>query len=124
MNIPNKCPSCEGKLFVTKLSCSECSTIIEGQYELPQTAYLNSEEEFFLKVFLASRGNIKEVEKKLGISYPTVKARLESLILKLGLKAFDGDARKKRLDVLEQLEKGELSSDEAIKKLKELEGKK
>ena len=66
MNIPNKCPSCEGKLFVTQLSCSECETTIKGQYELPQTAYLNSEDENFLKVFLAARGSIKEVEKRLG----------------------------------------------------------
>lgn len=122
MNIPNKCPSCEGKLFVTRMSCSECETVIRGQYELPQTAYLNSEEEKFLKVFLASRGSIKEVEKRLGISYPTVKSRLESLIRKLGLKVFDEDIKKKRLDILEKLEVGELSSEDAIKKIKELEG--
>ncbi|MCK5106494.1 MAG: DUF2089 domain-containing protein [Elusimicrobiales bacterium] len=121
MNIPNKCPSCEGKLFVTQMSCSECETTIKGQYELPQTAYLNSEDENFLKIFLAARGSIKEMEKRLGISYPTVKSRLELLLKKLGLKVFNVDIKKKRLDILEKLEAGELSSGDAIKKIKELE---
>ncbi len=120
-NIPNKCPSCEGKLFVTQMSCSECETTIKGQYELPQTAYLNSEDENFLKIFLAARGSIKEMEKRLGISYPTVKSRLELLLKKLGLKVFNVDIKKKRLDILEKLEAGELSSGDAIKKIKELE---
>ena len=88
---------------------------------MPQTAYLNSEDENFLKIFLAARGSIKEMEKRLGISYPTVKSRLELLLKKLGLKVFNVDIKKKRLDILEKLEAGELSSGDAIKKIKELE---
>jgi hypothetical protein len=121
MNIPNKCPSCSGRVVVTELCCSDCKTTIKGSFELPQFAALAPEDENFLRVFLAARGNIKEVERQLGISYPTVKARLEAVLNRLGLGSLQAEARKRRLSVVERLERGEITAQEAIGLLKGLE---
>ncbi len=122
MNIPNKCPSCSGKLVVTQLCCTDCKTAISGSFELPQFASLAPEEENFLRVFLAARGSIKEVERQLGISYPTVKGKLEALLNKLGLGSLQEEAKRRRLGVVEQLERGEITAQQAIVLLKKMEG--
>jgi len=122
MNIPNKCPSCDGKLVITELCCADCKTFIKGNFDLPEFSLLSREEEYFLRVFLAARGNIKEVERQLDISYPTVKSKLENLLSKLGLGDLRKEVKKRRLEIVEKLERGEISAQEAIKLLKELEG--
>ena len=121
MNIPNKCPSCSGRLAVTELCCSDCKTMIKGDFSLPQFAMLLPEEESFLRVFLAARGSIKEVERQLNISYPTVKSRLEALLNRLGLGSLQAEARKRRIEILEKLERGEITAAEAVVVLKGLE---
>lgn len=121
MNIPNKCPSCSGKVVVTELCCSDCKTTVKGSFELPSFATLSREDESFLRVFLAARGNIKEVERQLGISYPTVKGRLDALLNKLGLGSLQAEAKKRRLEIVERLERGEITAQEAIGLLKGLE---
>lgn len=122
MNIPNKCPSCDGTLKVTGLCCDDCKTSIRGDFDLPAVACLNEEDDRLLKVFLSARGSIKEVERCLGISYPTVKARLEALLAKLGLSQSQSGVRLRRLEIMEKLERGEIGAAEAIKYLRELEG--
>lgn len=121
MNIPIKCPSCSGKLVVAQLCCTDCKTAISGSFELPQLAALLPEEENFLRVFLAARGSIKEVERQLGISYPTVKGRLEALLNKLGLGSLQEEAKRRRLQVIERLERGEIKAQDAIAQLKAME---
>ncbi|MBU2574678.1 MAG: DUF2089 domain-containing protein [Elusimicrobia bacterium] len=121
MNIPNKCPSCDGKIIVTELCCDECKTSIKGNFELPELACLNEEDERFLQVFLSARGNIKEMERCLGISYPTVKSRLEALLTRLGLGQLQSEAKRRRLEIVQKLEKGEIPAQEAIKLLNNLE---
>ncbi|MDO8805976.1 MAG: DUF2089 domain-containing protein [Elusimicrobiota bacterium] len=122
MNIPNKCPSCSGKVLVTELCCSDCKTTVKGSFDLPLFAALSSEDENFLRVFLAARGNIKEVERQLNISYPTVKGRLDALLNRLGLGSLQAEAKKRRLGIVERLERGEITAQEAIGLLKGLEG--
>ena len=122
MNIPNKCPSCNGKVVVTQLCCTDCKTTISGSFELPQLAALSPEEESFLRIFLAARGSIKEVERQLGISYPTVKGRLEALLNKLGLGSLQEEAKRRRLEIVERLERGEITAQDAIGLLKKMEG--
>lgn len=122
MNIPNKCPSCSGKVVVTELSCTDCKTSVKGSFELPIFAVLSPEEEGFLRVFLAARGSIKEVERQLNISYPTVRGRLESLLNKLGLGSLQAEAKRRRLEIVSRLERGEISAQEAVALLKGLEG--
>ena len=122
MNIPNKCPSCDGKMVVVELCCDGCKTSIKGNFELPELACMNEAEDRFLKVFLSARGSIKEAERCLGISYPTVKSRLEALLAKLGLSQLQNEVKRRRLEIVEKLEKGAISAQEAIKLLKDLEG--
>lgn len=122
MNIPNKCPSCSGKVLVTELCCSDCRTTVRGSFELPLFAALSSEDENFLRVFLAARGSIKEVERQLNISYPTVKSRLDALLNRLGLGGLQAEAKKRRLGIVGRLERGEITAHEAIGLLKGLEG--
>lgn len=122
MNIPNKCPSCAGKVVVTELSCADCKTTIKGSFELPLFAALNPEDESFLRVFLAARGSIKEVERQLRISYPTVKNRLEILLNRLGLGSLQAEGKRRRLEVVSRLERGEITAQEAVVLLKDLEG--
>ena len=109
---------------MTELCCTDCKTTISGGFELPQLAALLPEEENFLRVFLAAHGSIKEVERQLGISYPTVKARLEALLNKLGLGSLREEAKRRRLQVLERLERGEVTAQEAIAQLKAMEAEK
>lgn len=108
-------------MVVTELSCTDCKTTVKGIFELPVFATLSPEDEGFLRVFLAARGNIKEVERQLGISYPTVKGRLDGLLNRLGLGSLQAEARKRRLDVVARLERGEITAQEAVALLKDLE---
>lgn len=104
------CPSCGGELKVAQLECSHCGVRLSGQFDGCPFCRLSEKELKFVATFIRCRGNIKEVEKELGVSYPTVRARLESLIERLG---FAG--AKPTAEVLELLEKGEISADEAVK---------
>jgi len=122
MNIPNKCPSCSGAIVVTELCCDECRTSIKGHFELPELARLNEDDAHFLKIFLSARGNIKEMERCLGISYPTVKLRLEALLAKLGLSQLRSEVKRRRFEIVEKLERGEIPALEAVKMLKDLGG--
>lgn len=111
------CPVCSHTLKITKLHCSHCRTTIENEFELSKLASLSKEQLHFVEVFLGCRGNIKEVEKELGISYPTVRGKLNDLIAFLGFetkKKSDNNEKK----VVEMLENDEITAEEAIKLLK------
>jgi len=109
-----KCPVCSSRLKVTSLKCDECNTVIENQFELSKFDYLNSEQLYFIEVFLKSRGNIKDVEKELGISYPTVRAKLDEVITTLGYSVAKQKPSVDKKDVIDMLEKGEITADEAL----------
>ncbi len=84
------CPICNGELAVTRLHCRSCGTTLEGDFNVGRFARLSREQFALLESFLRSRGNLKEMERELGISYPTVRARVDALLRALGLA--DGDA--------------------------------
>jgi len=117
---PSKCPSCQGEVVVTELRCKKCLTTIRGDFFLSGIASLDEADEVFLEVFLKARGNIKEVEKQLGISYPTVRNKLDHLIITLGLGQADQELHESRLDILKRLENGDIKTQEALKLLKEI----
>lgn len=107
------CPSCGGELKVTQLECSHCGVRLSGRFEGCGFCRLTDKELSFAVTFIKCKGNIKDVEKELGVSYPTVRARLEALIRKLG---FDGG--KSSAEILELLDRGEISAEEAVKLIK------
>lgn len=109
------CPVCASKLKVAKLHCHNCSTSIEGDFELDKFSYLSKEQKWFIEVFIKNRGNIKEIEKELGISYPTVRRNLDQVIEALGYKTNEKETAVERKAILERLDKGEITSDEALK---------
>ena len=116
--IISQCPVCNETLKITKLHCSHCHTTIENEFELSKLASLSIEQLRFVEVFLTCRGNIKEVEKELGISYPTVRGKLNEVVSSLGYET----KKKNEVDekkVIAMLENGEITSEEAIKMLKE-----
>jgi hypothetical protein len=79
------CPICSGELAVTRLHCRACGTTLEGDFNVGRFARLSREQFALLESFLRSRGNLKEMERELGISYPTVRARVDALLRALGL---------------------------------------
>ncbi|MCM3768736.1 DUF2089 domain-containing protein [Neobacillus niacini] len=112
------CPVCSKQLKITKLQCKHCHTTVENEFELSKFAALGQEQLHFIEVFLKCRGSIKEVEKELGISYPTVRGKLDDIITALGYSL----AKKQEVDkkkIVSMLEKGEITAEEAITLLKE-----
>jgi hypothetical protein len=87
--MPGSCPVCGGKLDITSLSCRNCSTAITGRFESCRFCRLSPEHLSFVEVFVKNRGNIKEIERELGISYPTVRNRLDQVIAALGYSVGD-----------------------------------
>ncbi len=118
------CPVCQHNLNVIKLHCDHCDTTIEGDFTLSKFNYLEIEKLYFIEVFIKNRGNIKMIEKELNISYPTVKKMLDEVIVGLGysLEPFDEEAITKESqatkannsNILEKIEKGELSVADAV----------
>lgn len=129
MNIPKKCPSCSGSMNVTELTCCGCGTAVKGSYTFSPLASLSADDEAFLLSFLRAGGRIKAVEAQLGVSYPTVKARLRTLISNLGLNAApeaaatadpEQDKKARQLEILARLKRGEIFTHEAVALLKDL----
>ena len=85
--MPNKCPLCSGELEVTEIHCVQCDVQMHGQFSIAPYRNLDAEQIRFLETFLRCRGVIRDMEAALGISYPTVRARLDALLVSLG---FDG----------------------------------
>lgn len=81
--MPLQCPSCSKPLGVVTLQCSECSTTVNGQFPLPLLASLHPDEQSFVTEFIKSSGSLKEMAKILGLSYPSVRNRLDELIKKI-----------------------------------------
>jgi hypothetical protein len=114
---PRDCPVCSERLRVTRLGCDACGTGLSGDFEQCEFCALDAGDRDVLRVFLASRGNIKELERHLGVSYPTARARFDDLIRKLGLTTpaapAPDPAPDPRLSTLQALAAGELDLEQA-----------
>ena len=104
----SRCPFCGDQLGITRLSCCGCNTQIDSQLEIPLFFRLPPDLQEFVFIFLRCQGKIRDVEKALGISYPTVIKRLDLVNVLLGNQA----APSGRKDILEQLERGEITVQE------------
>ena len=122
--MPHRCPVCDHEMKISKLTCTYCPTKIEGEFSSCKFCRLPAEQLIFMEAFIKCRGNIKEVEKELGISYPTVRSRLDSVIEALGYavdkervpendKENSHEESVRRQEILEALGRGEISAQEA-----------
>jgi hypothetical protein len=111
------CPVCGSTLKATRLSCVTCGTVIESDFELSRFEQLNKEQLNFIEIFLKNRGSIKDVEREMGISYPTVRGKLNDVIKSLGYSVHE-EPLPDIADVISKLEKGNINIDEAIKNIK------
>jgi hypothetical protein len=113
-----KCPACHSAVEIRELGCTRCDVTIRGRFPFSSFFQLTAEQMEFVKTFLKTRGNIKEVEKELGISYPTVRARLNDILKSLGM---EPDRKSiKREEILDELARGEISAEEAADRLKQV----
>jgi hypothetical protein len=135
------CPVCSGELTITRLHCRACGSALEGEFGVGRFGRLDREQLGLLESFLRSRGNLKEMERELGISYPTVRGRVDALVRTLGFgdapdaplegDDFDADAglddelnatdaATQRRDILERLARKEIGAEEAAEALRAL----
>lgn len=124
-----RCPICDNELSVTRLHCAACDTAIEGRFRLSRFQRLSADQLAFLEVFVKNRGIIKDVEAELGISYPTVRARLDDVLRGLGFptggeddprpspRQLQAQAREERRRILEDLRQKKITADEAARQL-------
>ena len=137
-DVISTCPVCSNELSVTRLHCRSCGTTLEGEFSVGRFGRLNREQLALLESFLRSRGNLREMERELGISYPTVRSRVEALVRALGFgpradaepgadePVLDGDPSTvtdntaARKDVLERLARHEIGAEEAAATIRDL----
>jgi hypothetical protein len=133
-----KCPACGGPIIVTECKCSKCQLQMRGEFETGQFSALSEDQLTFVKVFLRARGNHSEVEKVLGISYPTIRSKLDEINDSLQppevapevtqakptdrTEDVSASAEEDRRAILQQVATGKLSAAEAATKLQSLKG--
>ena len=131
-DVISTCPVCASELAVTRLHCRSCGTTLEGDFSVGRFGRLNREQLVLLESFLRSRGNLREMERELGISYPTVRSRVEALVRALGFGAraetdepdetaseptTDGRSRE---EILQAVARHEMSADDAAAAIRAL----
>lgn len=138
-DVISTCPVCDHELAVTRLHCSECGTTLEGTFSVGRFGRLNRDQLSLLESFLRSRGNLREMERELSLSYPTIRGRVEALVKALGLggaapdqEPLDGSesasagatdsapTASNRRHVLERLSRHEISAEEAAVALRSI----
>lgn len=120
--VPTRCPVCRSELEVTRLHCLTCDTSIEGRFSGGPIAHLTVEHLDFIVTFVRCEGKINRMEQELGVSYPTIRNRLHEVIRALGYEPGKDEAVEfspdKRNSVLEDLEAGKISADDAMRLLR------
>jgi len=135
-DVISTCPVCSSELAVTRLHCSSCGTTLEGDFSVGRFGRLSRDQLALLESFLRSRGNLRDMERELGISYPTVRSRVEQLVRSLGFgprgdddatddatattPPGDAPAATSRQDVLERLARHEIGAEEAAAAIRAL----
>jgi len=117
--ILGQCPVCGELLEVTRLHCRACDTTVEGHFNPGRLSQLTPDQLAFVEIFLKNEGKINRVGEDLGISYPTVRARLQEVIAALGYQVEEESAivDEERRQLLDELAQGNISSEEVLKRL-------
>ncbi len=118
---PRSCPVCGGEMLITKLYCPDCDVTVEGRFTFGGLGNLSEEQLAFVETFLRCEGKITRMQKALGISYPTVRSRLEEVIVAMGYELDEGEDEEAeeelRRQVLDDLAAGKITSQDAIRLL-------
>ncbi|MDO5717815.1 MAG: DUF2089 domain-containing protein [Tissierellia bacterium] len=114
------CPICNRDLVIREYECNRCHTNIRGHFRQDKFSKLSQEDKDFIEIFVRKRGSIKEIEKELGISYPTVRNKLDQVISALGHKV---EKDQSKIEILNLLNNGEITSEEAADMLENLNNK-
>lgn len=121
--IPSECPVCHDDLVVTRLVCRSCGTQIRGHFDMDRLSLLLPEQRHFVRVFLRCEGKLNCVQDELGISYPTVRSRLDEIIASLGNpvdiavdinNSLEEEVALSRQEILDRLANNELTAEEAL----------
>lgn len=126
--LPSKCPFCGGEIVVTRLHCQDCDSTFESRFVGGAFSQLTKEQLAFIELFVRCEGKISRMEAELGLSYPTIRNRLHEVIRALGYEPGKDEAAPaiapglseiERMRVLEQLEQGKISYQQAMHLLQE-----
>lgn len=104
--LQNRCPYCSGAQRITRLTCEDCGLGLEGEFATPRLSRLEPEEQRFVELFVFASGSMKKMAEVLGVSYPTVRGRLDKLISHLNEERERDEDRKRR--ILEDIEAGRI----------------
>jgi hypothetical protein len=117
----SKCPVCDSELTVTRLHCETCDTAIEGRFANAAFSGLTPEQLDFIETFVRCEGKLTRVQDEMALSYPTIRNRLQEVIRALGYEPGKDEpaevSDEKRLNVLEELDSGKISAEEAMRLL-------
>jgi hypothetical protein len=117
----SKCPVCDGELTVTRLRCETCDTVIEGRFANTAFAGLTLDQLDFIETFVRCEGKITRMQDEMALSYPTIRSRLQEVIQALGYEPGKDEPVEvpddKRSSILEQLDTGQISAEEAMRLL-------
>ncbi len=124
--IPTKCPLCGGEIAVTRLYCRDCDTTFEGRFIGGPFSQLTPEQLKFVEIFIRCEGKISRMEDEIGLSYPTIRNRLQEVIRALGYEPGASEepaglSNEDRQRILEDLDTGKISAEDAMRMLKEAE---
>jgi len=118
----NKCPVCGDNLLVARYHCDTCDTVIEGRFENSAFPGLTAEQIEFVKTFVRCEGKINRMEGELNLSYPTIRNRLHETIRAMGYEPGKDESldvtEEKRHSVLEDLDAGKISAEDAMRMLR------
>ena len=125
--LPSKCPICGGEVVITGLHCQVCDSTIQGRFVQGAFERLTPEQLSFVETFVRCEGKINRMEEEIGLSYPTIRNRLHEVIRALGYEpgAEEPPVRlteEGRRQILDSLEKGQITYQEAMRQLQEGEG--
>ncbi len=120
--LPSQCPICGGEILVTRINCRECNTTIDGQFSSRTFSQLTPKQMDFVETFVRLEGKITHMEKELGYSYPTIRKLLHDVIRALGYEPGGEDELSELSDegrqkILDDLDKGKISYEDAMRKL-------
>ena len=116
--LTSTCPCCSSPMEIERLRCTSCDVAVEGRIPIPRLARLSAEDREFVELFVRSSGSLKAVAEKMGISYPTIRSRLNRVIE--ALETQEDSERSLCNRILDDVEQGKISVDEAVRQLREM----